>query len=259
MSTPNYIYAKAADDQPEEEGVMRFVASTADPDRHGDTIDQAGWEVPKYVPFLWRHDHDQPPLGKMVRHTVEQHQLMLDIEFDLEDEAAADIFRKYQHGILEPVSVGFIGKEAEPNDYGGWHFIEQELLELSAVPVGANPEAGTAQDFDEEALAVAKAVQALKDGRVLSEANYRDVKKAKGRLEQVLEREDRSPEEEDDDKGLGPASDDATDRTESGESDEEAEGDKSVIQLTRSTDAGDGADAQAQENEEASQSVVTLT
>lgn len=223
---------------------MRFVASTNEPDRHGDTIDQAGWTIPKYVPFLWKHDHDQPPLGRMVRHTVEEHQLMLDIEFDLEDDFAKEIHRKYQNDVLDPVSVGFIPKEGEPNDHGGFHFTEQELLELSAVPVGANPGAGTAQAFDDETLAVAKAVQRLKDGRVLSEENYRDVKDARDRLDRVLDREERAPEEDDEDKELG-RPDGATERKDSGASAEADDETSDAVVTLSGTPADDEEDDSA--------------
>jgi len=125
-----------------KEGVLRFIASTDSPDRHGDKIDQGGWVFTSEVKFLWVHDRSIPPLGKVIRKTIEEGQLVLDVQFDLDDEFAAEIYRKYQEDFIDSVSVSFNPLEAEPRDMGdGIRFIRQELLELSAVPVPANPEA----------------------------------------------------------------------------------------------------------------------
>src|SRR6185437_2590328 len=58
------------------------------------------------------------------------------------------IFNLYQGKFLRAVSVGFMPLEmpkritdTEGNATGGYEFTNQELLELSAVPVPANPEA----------------------------------------------------------------------------------------------------------------------
>jgi len=197
------LVAKAADEQPDEEGVVRFVASTGGPDRHGDTIDQAGWQFPSFIAHLWKHDKvpSIPALGRVKRYSVEDRRLVIDSIFDLEDDFAAKIYRKHKKGFLAPVSVGFIPKEGEPNDHGGIHFTKQELVELSTVHVGANPDA-MQLDHDDitEAMAFAKALKAMeleaKDGRVLSQDNYDDIKSAKDRLERVLEREGGSADDE---------------------------------------------------------------
>lgn len=61
---------------------------------------------------------------------------------------ADTVFNLYKGGFLRAVSVGFMPLEHprairdENNDHvTGWEFTNQELLELSAVPVPANPEA----------------------------------------------------------------------------------------------------------------------
>ncbi|MFB6351806.1 MAG: HK97 family phage prohead protease [Bradymonadaceae bacterium] len=250
------ITAKAADEQPDQEGVVRFIASTNQPDRHGDTIDQAGWEFPEHINHLWKHDKvpSIPALGKIVRRTVEDHRLILDTLFDLEDEFAKEIYRKHKAGFLKPVSVGFMPKEGEPNDHGGLHFTKQELLELSTVHVGANPGAMQVEQEMDEAVAFAKALKAVeseaKDGRVLSEENYSDVKDARDRLDRVLEREERAPEDDEDDKDLG-RPDGATERKDSGAS-AEAEKETSDAVVTLSGTPADD------EDEDDNSAVLTL-
>jgi phage head maturation protease len=61
---------------------------------------------------------------------------MFQPQFDLEDSFAKEIYRKYKDGFLNAFSVGFIPLEAEENTY-----TKSELLEISAVPIPANPNA----------------------------------------------------------------------------------------------------------------------
>jgi HK97 family phage prohead protease len=202
--------------QPEEleEGVMRFVASTSDVDRHDDTIDQMGWKFSDHMPFLWAHNNYQDPLGVIERTIQERNRLLVDVRFDLEREDAAEKWRQYQQDFLKYVSVGFKGLEWEQNEHGGVHFTEQKLLEVSAVNVPANEAAQALSADDPEALrAHAKkslewatrtlerldGADVTKDGRVLREDIYKRLKGCRDELDAVLEMEDRAPEEDGDD------------------------------------------------------------
>nr|WP_282599866.1 HK97 family phage prohead protease [Paenibacillus dendritiformis] len=51
------------------------------------------------------------------------------------------VYELYKGGFMKATSVGFPVKEFEPRQGGGTLYKKQELLELSAVPVPANPEA----------------------------------------------------------------------------------------------------------------------
>lgn len=140
----------------EEPGVIKgIVGSSAVVDRMGDIIDQEGWNLKDYLNnkvILWGHNvrEERPPIAKALKVWVEgkgtKHaKLMFDIKFDLQDSFAAEIYRKIKDGFLNTVSVGFLPHEWEELDpdnwFGGLKFTKQDLLELSVVPVPANPEA----------------------------------------------------------------------------------------------------------------------
>lgn len=130
----------------EEDGTLEAaVASTPVVDREGEVIEQEGWDLKEFKKnpsLLWMHNirDDKPPIGKVVKLWIEgkgkRAKLMFKSKFDLQDEFAAGIFRKFKEGFLNAFSVGFLPIEQEGNIYK-----EQELLEISAVPVPANPDA----------------------------------------------------------------------------------------------------------------------
>ena len=143
----------------EEAGVIKgVIGSSAVIDRMGDIIAQEGWELKDFKTnpvILWAHNagfgtEDRPPIAKAVKVWVEgkgtkSAKLMFDLKFDLQDSFAAEIYRKIKEGFLNTVSVGFLPHEWEELDpdnwWGGLKFTKQDLLELSIVPVPANPEA----------------------------------------------------------------------------------------------------------------------
>jgi HK97 family phage prohead protease len=140
----------------DEARTIDFVASTEAVDRYGDVIRVAGWKFEAYKKnpvFLWAHKSGEPPIGKTVSIHVETSPvptLVQKVEFaDAATYKFADtIFNLYKGGFLKAVSVGFMPLEmpkritdSEGNQTGGYEFTNQELLELSAVPVPANPEA----------------------------------------------------------------------------------------------------------------------
>lgn len=140
----------------ENSRTIDFVASSEAVDRHGDIIRVAGWDTRNYERnpvFLWAHRSSDPPIGKCVQIWVDKKAgaLMQRIQFPTKDEYAfADrIFKLYKGGYLRAVSVGFRAKQEDvkpildedTGEFIGQEFTKQELLELSAVPIPANPEA----------------------------------------------------------------------------------------------------------------------
>lgn len=124
------------------------VGSTAAVDRYGEIVNQETFQLDNYKKnpvILWAHNlsfgEDRPPIGKAIRVEVKNGQLEFDIQFDMADPFAADIFRKYKEKFLNAFSVGFIAHDVARNDEGATVLLNNELLELSAVPVPANPEA----------------------------------------------------------------------------------------------------------------------
>lgn len=125
-------------------GTITVVASTRARDRMGDTIDPAGWQLANYRRnpiVLYGHDYSSLPVGSApdVRTTAEG--LVATIRF-ADHPFAQQVYELYRSRMLNAVSVGFQPIRWVHNDEeGGIDYLEQELLEISAVPVPANPEA----------------------------------------------------------------------------------------------------------------------
>lgn len=126
-----------------EKGSNQFnvIASTATIDRQGESIDQAGWDLTNFLKnpvILWAHDYSSLPIGIAESTQVTDQGLVMNGRFASgEANPMADNVRMlYEDGILKTVSVGFIPKERNGNI-----ITKAELLEVSFVPVPANPEA----------------------------------------------------------------------------------------------------------------------
>jgi HK97 family phage prohead protease len=130
---------------------LEFVGSTADVDRYGDVIEVEGWDLKNYKKnpvFLWTHDYKQPPVGKAVKVGKTEKGLLFQVKFPTAEEYtfADTIYKLYLGGYLRATSVGFRDLEREPitdkeGRQTGFRYKKQELYELSAVPVPANPNA----------------------------------------------------------------------------------------------------------------------
>lgn len=134
--------------------IITFIGSTDTVDRTGEIVTLDGWDLKNYKKnpvFLWAHRYGDPPIGKSLQTRIKKEEgLMFKIEFaDRETYPFADtIFNLYEGGFLNAVSVGFIPQEIKYDEESDQLYItKKELLELSAVPVPANPEALT-QGFD---------------------------------------------------------------------------------------------------------------
>lgn len=172
------------------EGMLQgVIGSTATIDRYGESVDQGSWDLESFKKnpvILWAHNlsmnEDRPPIAKAVNVDVVDKELVFDIQFDMKDEFAASIYRKYKEGFLNAFSVGFIShSQGMMNDAP--LLMDNELLELSAVPVPANPEA----------------LQALK-ARSFSVRSFKSLvdeveKEAKDEADQA-EKEDKKPADE---------------------------------------------------------------
>jgi len=141
--------AKAID---AEKRHIDFIISTSATDRYRDVVDVSGWDLKAYRKnpvVLFGHMGSIPPIGKAFNVRRDGDALKATAEFMPQDISAFahSIFRMYQEGYLRAVSVGFrplkwewiTDESGDPT--GGIHFKRQELLEFSAVPVPANPEA----------------------------------------------------------------------------------------------------------------------
>ena len=155
-----------------EKRTVDVVASTEAVDSHGTVIVQ-DWNLERFQRnpvVLWAHNAtlgmDELPIGRCTRCEVVNGQLEATIQFAGADvnPRAEQVFQAYRQGYLRAVSVGFY-----PHSYR-WEMrddvdvlvlSQNELFELSCVPVGSNP----------DALARALAARSTPDGRAPAEIN----------------------------------------------------------------------------------------
>ncbi|HLE86268.1 MAG TPA: HK97 family phage prohead protease [Candidatus Brocadiaceae bacterium] len=130
-----------------EDNKFDVIASTADVDRDGEIIDPKGWDLENFLKnpvILWAHQYHELPIGIAENTKIgklpnsEMEGLLISGRFADEkaNPKAEQVRRLYADGILKTVSVGFIPKERN-----GMTITKAELLELSFVPVPANPQA----------------------------------------------------------------------------------------------------------------------
>jgi len=144
---PTFIRAyceRAADAAPGTP--IRFVASTENVARDGLIIAADGWQLENYRKnpvFLWAHRYSEPAIGKATDVIVRDGELLLDVVFDQGDEFARKVESKYRGGFLNAVSVGWdiVAIEPPKGALGAPRITKAELLEVSAVPVPADPDA----------------------------------------------------------------------------------------------------------------------
>jgi len=96
---------------------------------------------------LWAHNQDLPPIGQATGLRVQGDQMLCGVTFDSAP-FAQDIKRMYQQGVLRAWSVSYQVLQYAPildadGICQGFDILEWELLELSAVPVGADASALT--------------------------------------------------------------------------------------------------------------------
>lgn len=167
-----------------KEGKLSAVASDATEDRDGEVILPAafGKSLDRYRAnpvILAAHTHrslDGTPtiIGSATRIDVTQDALTFDMLF-AKTPLAQQWQSLYEDGHARAFSVGFIPKEGEwkqaaDGGRGVYVHTEVELLEISAVPVPANPNA-TARDVDEAQL------RALIDDRIKKALGAMQVKR----------------------------------------------------------------------------------
>ena len=126
----------------EAERTITMCGSTETADRVGDVVKMAGVDLENYKKnpiILFNHDYDKP-IGKALDVQVIDSKLIFKIQF-ADTDFGREIYYLLKNGYMNASSIGFIGKEYEPNDFGGLTFTKIELLELSIVSVPCNPSA----------------------------------------------------------------------------------------------------------------------
>lgn len=178
--------------------LVGVVGSTGVIDRQGESLNPMGWLLESYQKnpvIMWAHDYRQLPVGKAEKVWIEDGKLMFNVKF-ADTPMAKDVFDLFKGGFLNAFSVGFIPKELDST--GEFTYAKQELLELSVVPVPANPEAllgnkemsakmkSIEDTLKEKGEEVKKEEVEQKSGRVLSSKNEGRVREAHKNLSDML-------------------------------------------------------------------------
>jgi HK97 family phage prohead protease len=128
---------------------ITFIASNEKKDRYGDIVRSEGWELKNFKKnpvLLFSHQSRELPIGKVSKVEVESKSLITVCRFATADvyDFADTVFKLVKAGFLNAVSVGFRPtkmpndiKDPETNQWTGYEWVGQELLELSVVPVPA--------------------------------------------------------------------------------------------------------------------------
>jgi len=129
---------------------LTFVGATQNVARDGGILESGGWRLDEYRQnpvFLYAHQHEGLPLGRSTDVYEKGGELRFDVEFPERGlhPFADTVFDLYRTGFMKATSVGFrVRKTREPSkeerERGAeWVSTDHDLLELSAVPVGADP------------------------------------------------------------------------------------------------------------------------
>ena len=129
----------------EEERSLVVTLSTGDRDRHGDVLDPEGAQLANFrrnPVVLFAHRHDLPAVGKVLWVRALPGRLVAKVVF-AKTSLGEELHSLYVRGYMKAWSVGFVPHEWErmQGDKPGVRVSRWELLEVSAVPVPANPEA----------------------------------------------------------------------------------------------------------------------
>jgi HK97 family phage prohead protease len=134
-----------------EKRIISAIISTDSVDRDKDIVVPKGGRFDSYLKnpvVLWAHDSGALPIGKVETLEVGEHHVGATIQF-AETQLAKEVFSLYADGFLNAWSIGFIAPFAkrevrvdeQTGHVIGYKINEWEMLELSACPVPANPEA----------------------------------------------------------------------------------------------------------------------
>jgi HK97 family phage prohead protease len=126
---------------------LEVTLATPRRDRQGDIVEPDGLDFTHFLKnpvVLWAHDLAAPPVGRVLSVRKEPGRIGATILF-AETRFAKEVFELYAGGFLRAWSLGFLPKRWErlPGTRRGFRIREAEVVEVSAVPVPANPEALT--------------------------------------------------------------------------------------------------------------------
>jgi hypothetical protein len=213
---------KSVADNFQEDGTMEVIVNSGKLDRQGEILDIAGLDLSDYLEspvVAWGHKYDEPSIGKATRIWKDSATgaLKATVKFAIEhSDMAKLVYNLIKDGYMNAFSIGFIPLEAEEDENGNVVYTKSEMLEFSAVLVGADPRAlATAKAFGgSDAVKALKGEINTKDfvikkkkevkeidvvekaGKVLSKANRTKVEDAIKALQGVLDADAKNKPEE---------------------------------------------------------------
>ena len=134
---------------------VRFVANTGAVDSYGTIIVPRGCRLDRFkaagsLPLLWAHKRDGEPtdvLGRVVEVDVTDEAVTCTAEFEAHDKAT-QVLDMVRRGVIRGCSIGFSSMNpGTPRPDGVVVIDEWQLIELSVVPCGANPNAMAIRSF----------------------------------------------------------------------------------------------------------------
>ena len=140
------LFTTKASSVNEETKSVSFVISTNQEDRYGEIVDQKSWDFKSFLKnplLLWGHDPEHPEnvLGtaSSLKVAEDGSQTTAVLTFDTDINPKADlVFNQIKRGTLRTVSVGFMNHTFNIEDDVPV-LKDNELLEISVVPIPANP------------------------------------------------------------------------------------------------------------------------
>lgn len=166
----------------EKEGTLSVaVATDTSVDRDGEIVDPAGLDLTNFLKnpvLLYAHDYRSDPIGKVISIKREGSRILFTPEFAVGiSERAKQYFELCKQGFLNAFSIGFIPKEWADRDDGTGNrtrvFTKSELLEISLVPVPANP----------NALILARTYKGFEGGKGFDEQIIKDIEVTAEKIE----------------------------------------------------------------------------
>ena len=141
----------------DDAGTVTAIASTPDVDRYGDVV-APSWDLEAFKAnpvIMHGHDYDGPVVGRALEIDLVGESLMMSVQFDESETnpVGQRIANQFRTGFMSAFSVGFApGKSTPraelPKDHpayiekgAGQYFEQNQLLEVSAVAIPANPHA----------------------------------------------------------------------------------------------------------------------
>lgn len=132
----------------EESREVDFIASTETIDSHG-TIVKANWDLKRYARnpvVLYSHDTRSLPIGTAKTSVGDDDALLATVRFASEkaNPFAEQVFQGVREGTIRGMSVGFYPRTVREEKHNNEYVLvldDNELRELSIVPVPSNPDA----------------------------------------------------------------------------------------------------------------------